>query len=350
MTPYVFFYLLIFIFTLISYHNLERRVVTTICYILATLFLLLIAFRGAGYDFYSYLEIYENVQNGDEVFGVEPFFLWICDISPTFRILLVIIAILTIIPQTIFICKVSELPIFSFFLLSATFLLPTFMGQIRQGVSLGLISFAIYFLYYRKYHLFLIFAVIAVTFHFSALMSIILLFVPRHVKSVNYYLVTIIGSIFLYQFVQPVIMQVINTIPSFDYLQKILFYSENDDVKLGFNTAILIRISVLSLCYYYRNMIKSELFPFIFNIYHFSIIIYLIIGPIIPQLGGRGTLYFAISEIILIPYVIKAAEGYKKIIIFSFFILLNFFRIVQFFMDDFNYQEYVPYFNYYING
>ena len=346
MIIYIIFYCIIIVGAVLSFTNLNKKAIKMIFAFISVLFFVLIGFRYSGYDYTSYLSIFEDVKDGNEVFAIEPGFIGLCYISSTFRILLLIVSLLTIVIQSLFLYKTSDLPIFSLFLLSATFLLPTFMGQIRQGIAIGFVAFALYYYNNKKYYLYILFALIATLFHFSALVAVIFIFVPRTVKNFNYYFVTILISIFAYQFFQPILFKIINSIPNFETVDKLLFYSENDDVKLGFNTAILIRIFVLSLCYYYKEEIKSEFFPIMMNIYHLSIVIYLVIGPIIPQLGGRGTLYFAYFDVILIPFIIKASSNFKHQLIITVFFLLTLLRIFQFFHDDFNYECYVPYFKY----
>ncbi len=347
MILYLFFYVVILSGTIISLQNIDRKAVTVVFISLAFLFFLLIGFRFCGYDYLSYLEIYESIKGGNDVLGMEPGFATLCSSSSSFRILIIIVALLTMLLHSLFIYKTSDLPIFSLFLLSSTLLLPTFMGQCRQGLAIGFVAFAFYYYNNKNYYFYLLFVVLAALFHYSALISLFFLFVPRNIKSSKYYFITIVISIFLSQFFQPLLFKIIDLIPNLAVVERLLFYSENDDVKLGFNTAILIRIFVVSLCFYYRANIKSIFFPLMLNIYHLSIIIYLIIGPIIPQLGGRGALYFSYFDIILIPFVIKAASGYNRYVLIFLFFLLTLLRIFQFFHDDFNYECYVPYLKFY---
>lgn len=347
MVPYLLFYIFILSGTIISFQNIDRKSVTFFFVFLAFLFFLLIGFRFCGYDYLSYLEVYESIKEGNDVFGMEPGFATLCSFSPSFRILLIIMALFTMLLHSFFIYKTSDLPIFSLFLLSSTLLLPTFMGQFRQGVAIGFVAFAFYYYNNKKYYLYLLFVVLAALFHYSALISLFFLFVPRNIKSFKYYFITTIVSIFSFQFFQPILFKIIDLIPNLAVADRLLFYSENDDVKLGFNTAILIRIFVVFLCYYYRTNIKSIFFPLMLNVYHLSIIFYLIIGPIIPQLGGRGALYFSYFDIILITFIIRVASGFNQYLLIFLFFLLTLLRIFQFFHDDFNYECYVPYLKFY---
>lgn len=332
---------------IISLINLKEKIIIEKYYFfLSFFFFLLIGFRYCGYDFFSYESIYDNIKDGSDVIGVEFGFFTLCNLSSSFRYLLIFMALLTVIPHLTFIYKTSDNPLFSLFLLSGTLLLPTFMGQMRQGVALGFVAVSFFYYSNKNYKFAILSFIVAFLFHFSSLLSLLFLFLPKKVKSFKYYFLIVLISIFAFQFLQPFVFKFINLFPNLVYFDKLVGYSDNDDVKLGFNTAIIIRIFVLFLGFYYRNTIENKYFPHMLNIYLFSIVLYLAIGPIIPQLGGRGALYFSYFDLIIIPAIISAAAGYKKIIILFAFVLLTFFRILQFFNDDFNSSVYVPYFMY----
>lgn len=346
MIEYILFYIVVTFGAILSFFNLENELKKHLYLFISLLFFILIGFRYCGYDYYTYNNVFDIIKRGDEVVGIEFGFSKLCQFSGTFRQLLIVAAFLTVYLHSKFIYKLSEKPLFSLFLLSGTLLLPTFMGQIRQGLAMGFVAFAFYFLIDKRYHLYFLFVFLSILFHFSALISLLFLVIPNKIKSLKYYCITILLSLFAFQFLQPVFLRIISHFESVVYLDKLLEYSNNDDKKIGFNSAIVIRIFVLFLGYYSRNLIESRYFSKMLNIYHYSIIIYLILGPIIPQFGGRGALYFAYFDLILIPAIMVAFKGYKRILISSIFIILTFSRILQFFIDDFNYDLYVPYLKY----
>jgi len=348
MIEYIIFYAVVLFGAVISILDLEKEQTKGLYIFISFLFIILIGFRFCGYDYSSYESIFDNVKNGDEVIGIEYGFLTLCNLSATFRILLILMAFLTVFIHSKFIYKFSEIPLFSLFLLSGTLLLPTFMGQMRQGLAIGFVGFAFYYFNDKKYQYYFLFVVLAMLFHFSAIISLLFFIIPKNLKNFNYYFFTILFSVIFFQILQPFILKIMNLFPELVYLDKMVGYSENDDDKLGFNTAILIRVFVLFFCYYNKENIKSKYFPHLLNIYHYSIIIYLIFGPIIPQLGGRGTQYFSYFDLLLIPMLINSFDGFKRLLIMSIFFLLTFARLIQFFTDDFNLTFYIPYSNYLI--
>lgn len=344
MVVYILFYIFIFFSAILSFKNIEKKIAVNLFYFTSFLFFIFIGFRSCGYDLLVYFDIYDTIKSGDDALGIEPGFSFFCTISPNFRFLLLLVAFTTIFLHSKYIFKYSTQPLLSLLIISGTILLPTFMGQMRQGIAIGLIAFTFNYLNQKKYHLYFLFLILGVLFHFSAIVAIIFVLVPKKIQKLNYYIITIVISIFIFQFLQLYVLKFLNLFPDFVYFEKILSYSESDDEKVGLNTAILIRIFVLFLGYANREKINKSYFPQMLNVYHLSIVFYLIFGQIIPQLSTRGTLYLSYFDIVLIPLIISEMVGYKKIIIVAIFVLLTFFRIFKFLNEDIsNDSVYIPY-------
>lgn len=307
-------------------------------------FFLFIGFRGAGYDYLNYLYIYNTIQNGGEI-AIEFIFAFLCVIMPNYRILLIVMALITTVFSITFLYKKSPLFLFSLFLWTVTFLLPTFMGQMRQGVAICIILIA--FSYIEQKKKFILLVLLASAFHSSALLCFIAFIIPKKIKNIKYYVLTLLFAI-IFAKLMPVILDLFfELIPAGGLIRdKVFFYNETEGYVLGLNIAVLIRLLVLFLCLWRKNKIEKSSFPFMLNLYHYSILIYLILG-VIPQLGGRASLYFFYYELILIPFFLMTFNRYNRIIIGSCFLLLSLLRYLQFFMDDFNYSEYVPYWQFY---
>lgn len=306
------------------------------------LLFVLIGFRQTGYDYESYFGIFENIKGGLDVLNVEPGFIYICMIPDSFRGLLLFVAFLTLFLHLSYIYKYSSLPLLSILILSTTFLYPTFMGQMRQGLAMGIVVWALFFLDKNKFY-FLLIVVLATCIHFSAIIALIFLLQPNYVKSIKYYLIVFSIAIIASLIIEPFVSRILNMLPFGAAVDKLLFYSETEDYKLGLNSAIVIRLIIFSLAYSYRNRIQNPQFPLLLNIYFYSIVLYLALG-FIPQLGGRGTLYFAYFDIILVPMIISSSTKYHRLMIVLVILLLSFLRFLTFFASDFNFEQYVPYF------
>lgn len=343
----MFIYILLLTFTVIfayidslsvkiKYRNL------ILCFFCFLLFLF-IGLRNRGYDYGSYEMLYLDIHNNLPPLEGDLGFYGLCYISSSYRVLLLSMSFLTIIPFCIILRKYSFYPFFSLLIFVSTLLFPTIMGQMRQGLSLIIMLLAYNFRH--KKSLFFILFLIAFLFHSSAVICLLYL-VPMQ-KKLSYWKYLLL--IFIAIKINPLIKDRISSLFSIDVnlISKIAEYNEletQQNIEIGFNTSTLIRLIIFSVCYYYSKRESTQIQIQMLNLYFFSMIIYLSLG-FIPQLGGRGALYFAVFDLLLIPQILKSASHRNRIVISSFFIILSIARFILFFNDNFNYSMYVPYFN-----
>lgn len=328
---------LFFLLLSIKYCNFEKN--NSIYFILFLLWFFFVGFRNSGYDFESYRDLFYMVKRSHEI-NQEFSFVLLSRISLNYRMLLVLFSFITIYLQFFYIKKVSPLPILSLFILSSTLLFPTFMGQMRQGVAISFFALAIY--YYNNKLLSVIFILIATSFHTSAIIGLVTLLIPRKLVSIKYYLLFFLFSFYLGNIISPYLSELVLLDPDSRIGDSLSFYSQTENYTLGFNSALLIRSSLFTLCYFRKCYIKSNLFPYLLNIYFLSIVFYLALG-FIPQLGGRGTLYFAYFEVILVPLYINSFESKPRNLFILVLLLFTVMRYIQFFSSDFNISQYIPY-------
>lgn len=344
MLLYLFWYFLMAFLGMVNllYDRIAKNRMVFFC--IFVLLVLIIGCRATGYDYWNYAYIHKVVQSGKEMELVEPGFLLLCSIFPTYRLLLLGVAFFTIAFNVTFLYKKSPLFYFSLFLLCTTFLFPTFMGQMRQGVALGIMAWAVANIQNKK-RFFLLLA-LAVCFHVSALLGLLVLFIPKKKRSLKYYLLGLVIAFLLGRLTPLAVEWVLESLSSETLIwQKLFFYKETQDAVLGINLAVLIRLVILFLCYWRMDKIKEPSFPFLVNIYHYSILLYMVLG-FIPEMAARGSLYFSYYELLLVPFFIQSFTHYNRLIIAGGFILLSVLRFVQFFIDGYNYSEFVPYLQY----
>lgn len=338
-----FFVIYFFAFANLLYDNIGKSRIVFV--FITVFFFLFVGLRGAGYDYLSYEFLYNLFKNGGEK-AVEPGFILLCEMLPNYRSLLIVIAFFSMIPSLWYLYKYSPLFFFSLLLLNTTFLLPTFMGQIRQGLAMAITFIAVFNISYWSKKYFVLLTILAALFHSSALLVLLILFIPKKIKSFKYYIFIILGAIIFSKASSLLLNYFFQLFPAGGLIRdKVFFYSETEDYVLGLNAAILIRLVVFFLCFWRKNKIKETFFPLLLNIYLYSIVIFLILG-IVPQVGGRASLYFSFYELFLVPMILMTFTKCNRVIIGFCFILLALMRFLQFFMDDFNYSEYVPYLKY----
>ncbi len=342
-----FYWILFIIICIGSFEGFKLKNESLIYHFIVFLIVLFAGCRGNGYDWLSYQEIYENLQNGGEQSGVsfvEYGFQILCTISPFYKCLIFIAAAISIsytLNNTYYFSK-KYFPVLGLLIFCTTVLLSTYMGQIRQGIAIGFICKAIRYNYLGKTKLTIVWIITACFFHISAILSLLIFFLPRKRLSIKTYIVIMLIALIFHTTCMTILESIISHF-QVGIVQKLMYYSVYEDFDLGVSSTILIRIVTLILAIY-LNKNNDKNITYICNIYLCGILIYLIFG-FLPQLGGRGALYFSIYEIVLVPYIVYKLRKRAFVCISTFFIIigLSILRFYSFFSDPFNYSSYIPY-------
>ena len=241
----------------------------------------------------------------------------------------------------------SSIPLLGLLIFYTTFCLPTYMGQIRQGIAIGFVLWS--YIYYwetnKKKSLFLI--LIGSLFHMTALIALLIYLPIKKTYKIRTYAIGLVCAYISSKFALILLGMILN-ITNTSMGDKILYYAQTENIELGISFTILIRILTLFLALKLNNK-EDRLITYLTNIYYIGIVLYLVFG-FAPQIAGRGTYYFSIMETILVPFLVKKLIKHPVLYLGSYFsiVILSFYRFVMFFVDDHNYLSYVPYFQYYL--
>lgn len=310
-----------------------------------TLFLIIfIGFRDCGFDYENYKYYYKILhsdfwKNNADFVLVEKGYALLNFLLPSFRTVYLLFAIVSCSMTSFFLYKYSRYPFLSHFLLLGVLVYLFFMGQFRQGLAIPIVLFALVQQDYRKK---LLLIIIASFMHTSAILALLAFFVPKNYIKGKYYLLLLFIALIVNIAMTKVFSTYIHIMPSF-IAKKLEFYSNSEEgMRYGINLAMLLRLIILCIFYKYKKEIgKTELGTLFFNYYFMALLLYLGLG-FLPQLSGRGSIYFYIFEVILMPIVVYNIPKLRmKMCIFSFFILIGIYRQISFFKstDD----EFIPY-------
>lgn len=346
MTIYILLFALILFFALIQLcykGNIKNRniVLTGLCIVLC----LVAGLRGMGYDYDNYIEIYDAVHSGLDVPGIDRGFRFLCVVMPNFRLLLLFMAIMTFLPLHWVLKEKSDYAFMSLLIFFTTLFLPMVMGQMRQGVAVFMMLYAYY--RWKGTKVFWLLLVMCTVMHASALIAVLFLLPVKRLYPIYVYII-LVGCAFVFgRILAPVFLPFMNSIGIMEdtnIIYRINIYSATETaagLSLGFNTAVLFRCFIFILGYIVLRMQKDGDASTL-NLFFFSIIIYWGFA-FLPQLGGRGSLYFSVLEMILIPSILRAYQGRMRTILIAVFIILFGLRLNHFFSDDHNSASYVPY-------
>ncbi|MDY0104757.1 MAG: EpsG family protein [Lentimicrobium sp.] len=309
---------------------------------------LLVVLRSTGFDYDVYESSYDILHFSDFIdsFGdiqFEPSFILLNIISPSFAFLIALMGVLTLSIKYLFIKKISPYPVLSLLVLFLAYVLNFEMGQIRQALSMSIMLYSV--LYFQDRKKILLFILIAALFHYSALIFLLAVFLPRTVKKWYFYAFLLVLSVILYFIAEPFIYIISNFLPGFSGAKLLLYYEmEKGEIDISIP---LLTLKVVLIVFFYLlrlrsvDIQKNNKYDNIFNIYFLSLFIYIAFA-FFPQISGRGGAYFGVFEIILVPIILKGFNLLLyRVIAFLVFISIYFYIFIKFLIKWG--ESYIPY-------
>lgn len=313
--------------------------------LITVLAIIFIGFRECGFDYDPYYSIFQDMNNpgwkdNAEILMIDYGYAFLNYILGDFRLVLVFMALITISLQFIFIYKYSPYPFLSLFLLLGAMFYPSLMGQYRQAFAIALVIWA--FSDRKNKIKFFSILTVAALFHASSLLALIVLFLPEKMLKTRTYIIFLAIGLIMNLTLKSYIVSFSSLLPAL-MNDKIDIYSTSEDYSIGLNLAMVLRIVIFFIFIYYKDKIiaypKGSLY---INIYFVSLMIYLSLGSL-PQLGGRGSIYFYFLEFILVPMLISNVKGVVRPLLLLFFMALSIWRQIDFFSEWA--EDYIPYYN-----
>lgn len=315
MFVYLFIAVIIFIFSLIELivNDKEKQGVHFFEFMLCFLpLILLAAFRSVGFDYDSYEGAYDilHFTSFADIFSDVQFevgYVLLNIISPSFLIVLFFMVLITLSIKYKFIVQISPYPIITIFFFYLAYFLNFEMGQIRQALAMSLAMYSI--MYYNKNVKYVVFFILlAVLFHYSALIFLLVLFIPKRIKTWYFYVFCLLLAVCLYFTIEPLFIKLSDYLPGFS-AAKVMTYYDDEKGQVGISLTLL---SLKFLIIFLALSLKSKIielgrpiYEYIFNLYFLSVFIYITFA-FFPQVSGRAGVYFSIFDIVLIPIILKS--------------------------------------------
>lgn len=295
--------------------------------------------EDATNDYMGYLKAYYTIN--DYSSRLEPTFYIIVSFvkvvfsNPVF--LFIIYAILGVSLKFIAIKQISELYLLSALIYFTSFFLLHEMTQIRAGVASGILLLCIKPLYQRNLKKFIILVALSISFHYSALVFLLLWFLnPKNIDR-KFYL-SLIPIVYILALKGFTLGFIIEHIP-IDPIQTLYsMYKINMEKGLGdkinlFNGVQLLHCAMALFLIYNVDKLKkqNEYAPILLKIYTLSIIIFVMFSDF-PVISFRISELLGIVEIILIPFLLYLFKPKRLAILFPIGIALLMFMLNLFYV------------------
>lgn len=351
MIVYTLFFISILFACLYSIiNNTNTRISKLIFLIIGITILCFAAFRGnVDRDHQNYINIYGYILNGQS-YLIEPSFYLLTYISKFlvdgYYFLFVSFAMLGVGLKLYSINKLSYLPLASILVYFSNYYFLHEMTQIRAGVAIAICFLGLPSLVNRKYMSFCIYIGLASLFHYSSLLFLVLILIPKsslNKKELMIYFLMLLLAYGLYE-ANIGFAKIFSYIPIDFVRQKFISYSEKANANLVdsvnvFSVFQLIKILISGFIAYsfYKNK-PTSVETVLLRLYIYSIISWVMLFDI-PAFAIRVSEFFGFSEVFLLPYILRVFK--PRVISSIIFVLIC---TILFYVNIFHNELMLPYF------
>ena len=287
-------------------------------------------------DYASYLQMFESNLTFGQVI-IEPSFILISTIVHNyfFSLPFVLFFFYAAIAVTVKLVAIQQLSGFKFLSLlvyfSYSFLLND-MTQIRAGVSVGFILLSLRPLYERKAIPFLIFALMAFFFHYSAIVVFFIWFLSPNKINTKIYAISLFVAYGISIFSNAILSGFVDLLPDGVLLNKLIRYEYENGTPLNiFNAWQLMRCLLCFIFLWKIELIweQNRYAILLVKLYVMATLAFVLLASN-PTFAGRISDLFSVVDIVMLPcllYIIKPKQlgALLVIIIAMLYFILNVF-------------------------
>ncbi len=349
---YLFFYLWFFFLAVLEISKDLKRYRNLLAFFSVVLLALFTGFRWeTGTDWFTYKELFDTLElNWTFLLDVYAFDLgyvilnaFVKLFTDNYTLFLLIDSFIALGIVFWFLKKYSPNPNISLFVFYNAFFVAQFMGSNRRIISLGAGLFVFYFVHEKRYKKYAIWQTVAFLFHRTSIMLMFTWFVPRKRFSIKQILIILLVCLLIgipqipFKLVG-VLGEALSAFSSNPFVEKMLFYSENNENVISENTnpVILMTLSVIKrgiFISFYLYVIKKNkgvldaLSDYFLNIYIVGFGLYLLFNgsPIFQMIST----YFTFIEIALIGRFWNYTNIRTKFIFLGVLLLYGFFQLLS---------------------
>lgn len=284
-----------------------------------------------GGDWTSYTNIFETIEPIDQIIaGDTNYFDWM-NIESGYKYLnstikffvdnvqMLFFVVAVIISTFIFkgIRKYSPYPIMGVLIYFGILFFSLDMIVLRQGIAVAIIFWGYRYIEERKFWKYLLICLIAMQFHTSAIVALVVYFVcrPKYPTRVLVSAFIAFLAVFLLQikWLSDIAVSLLSMQVDEDVAQKLIVYTTREaySVSRGITFGLLANVAVFSVLMLYRKKLNEvKYFNLFLNIFMIYLLVYLCMSEFV-EVGNRLKYYFMISLVVLIPQMVSVIKGYR---------------------------------------
>lgn len=306
---YYIFFIVLFLCAFAEVNNLLKNKI-----LFAILVFLLILFAGTRYkigtDYMTYSSLFEICKEGSiiaQLVTVEALFVLLSNVAYSLAGIFLIYALIGVGGKGIIISKVAY-P-FTCLLMYYGFCYLFFdMGIMRQGAAIAVCLYSIKYIIKREPKKFIFLVFVCTTFiHRSSLFWIFAYFIKPTCLSKKYiYLFLAISFLLGFIVNEQILLSVLSVMPSFfSKFGNTIVNIQQESLNFGFTSLRKVVIILFLTNYLCKKLSHQQIFyKYLINIYFWGVCASLAFVRF-PTLAGRGTYFYCVTEILLLPLCMK---------------------------------------------
>ncbi|PSL35873.1 EpsG family protein [Chitinophaga ginsengisoli] len=339
-------------FSFVESLHVDLRKMQNAFYIFILIFLAVFAgTRMMGFDYETYKDIFSYASSGD-LFGVQIEIGWalICYLFGGFgfNAFLLFVACCSIVLYGIFFRKYSPYIFLSLLIYYSSYFIVKEMGQMRQGLAIGIVTFAFTAAMEKKKGQFALLFLMAFCIHYSAIVTLPVYYLCNHQwKTTTIVAFIAFGLCFTFIDLGVILAKVISILPISGAQDKVanILVSDASAKKLGINSSIILRIIIMGMALAYRKPL-SERFAFyepFLMLYFYGLMLYLVFNSV-SEFAQRTSAYFRILEAIILPCILALMRRRaERLVVVGLLVLNAAVSINRLFGPAQAYEAYNPY-------
>ncbi|MFZ8831103.1 MAG: EpsG family protein [Thermodesulfobacteriaceae bacterium] len=305
----------------------------------ALILILIAGLRPIGLDrdsiaYANAIQSYKDVN----LVALEPAFWvikWFNDIffNGNVRTFFLIYAILGVSIKFLAIKRLSKLPWLSVGAYLSSYFILHEMTQIRVGVAAGLFLLSIPDIHSRNFRKFIIKALLAISFHYSAIIMLPLYFLHPKKLNIAYFLLPIVGLISVYvDLSKPLLSNLANLAPNFlaykiNIYLTLLELGEHSEINIvNFHYTSLLLLTYFGFFLYIINKIKNDYDVLFLKIFALSLFSFYFFSDV-PVFAYRISQFLNVAAVIFVPnFILYFKQKELIFLLVILFLLLTFYK------------------------
>jgi hypothetical protein len=334
-----------------SLHVNIRKLQQAAYYFLLAFFILFAGTRMIGFDYKTYSEIFSYASYGNlgEVdIEIGWAFLSYVFSGPGFNIFLLFVALCSVLLYGSFFKRYSPYVFLSLLIYYSSYFIVKEMGQMRQGLAIGLATLAFTVSIDKKIWKFIALFLVAFSIHYSAIVILPVYYLCNHHWKTKFILICIfLGMCFIFVDIGVVMTKVISILPISGAQEKVasLLLSDVLSKKLGLNSSTILRLVIMLLMLAYRRPLSAR-YPFfeaLIMLYFYGLMLYLVFNSL-SEFAQRTSAYFRILEAVILPCILVLVRQRKERLVIICLLVLNSIVSVNRLLGEKDlYDQYNPY-------